>query len=387
MDRFRLARAFLSRVDPETAHDLTLWALRCGLGPAGVAPDDPVLAVRLWGRDFANPLGLAAGFDKNATVIAATLRWGFFDKNATVIAATLRWGFGFVEVGSITPAAQPGNAKPRVFRLAEDEAVINRLGFPSQGLAAAAARIGRWRAQSERMPAERTPAEGRPAGLSAGLVGVNLGKNRDSADPAADYAEGARMLAPYADYLAVNVSSPNTPGLRALQGRDQLARIVGQVRAALAGSPPTTRPPLLVKIAPDLSAAEMAEIAAVAVELKLAGLIVGNTTVARPETLAGADRGEAGGLSGRPLFAPSTDVLGEIYRLTEGRVPLVGVGGVGSAADAYAKIRAGASLVQLYTALIYRGPGLVAEIKAGLAALLRRDGFSQVSEAVGADHR
>jgi dihydroorotate dehydrogenase len=260
-----------------------------------------------------------------------------------------------------------------VFRLAADEAVINRLGFPSQGLAAAAARIGRWRAQAVRTP-------------PAGLLGVNLGKNRDGADPAADYAEGARMLAPFADYLAVNVSSPNTPGLRALQGRDELARIVAAVRAAIATLPPASQPPLLVKTAPDLSAAARTEIAAVAVELELAGLIVGNTTLARPETLAGADRGEAGGLSGRPLFALSTRVLGDIYRLTEGRVPLIGVGGVGSAADAYAKIRAGASLVQLYTALIYRGPGLVAEIKAGLAALLRRDGFSGLSEAVGADH-
>ena len=358
MDRTRLVRAVLGRLDPETAHELTLWALRHGLGPARAVADDPVLAVRLWGRDFANPLGLAAGFDKNATVIGPTLRWGF----------------GFVEVGSITPAPQPGNPRPRVFRLAEDEAVINRLGFPSQGLAAAVARIGRWRAQAERAPAR-------------GLLGVNLGNNRDSADPAADFAEGALALAPFADYLAVNDSSPNTPGLRALQGRDELVRIVGQVRAAIAALPPAAQPPLLVKIAPDLSAAVLAEIAAVAVELKLAGLIVGNTTVARPETLAGGHQGEAGGLSGRPLFAPSTRVLGEIYRLTEGRVPLIGVGGVGDAADAYAKIRAGASLVQLYTALVYRGPGLVAEIKAGLAARLRRDGFSRVSEAVGADHR
>ncbi len=358
MDRTRLARAVLGRLDPETAHELTLWALRHGLGPARAGPDDPVLAVRLWGRDFANPLGLAAGFDKNATVIGPTLRWGF----------------GFVEVGSITPAPQPGNPRPRVFRLAEDGAVINRLGFPSQGLAAAATRIGRWRAQAARAPA-------------AGLLGVNLGTNRDSADPAADYAEGARALGPFADYLAVNVSSPNTPGLRALQDRDQLTRILGQVRAAIVALPPAAQPALLVKIAPDLSAAARTEIAAVAVESNLAGLIVGNTTVARPGTLAGGHRGEAGGLSGRPLFAPSTAVLGEIYRLTGGRVPLIGVGGVGSAADAYAKIRAGASLMQLYTALIYRGPGLVAEIKAGLAARLRRDGFSQVSEAVGADHR
>ncbi len=371
MDRTRLARAVLSRLDPETAHELTLWALRHGLGPARAVADDPVLAVRLWGRDFANPLGLAAGFDKNATVIGATLRWGF----------------GFVEVGSITPAPQPGNPRPRVFRLAEDGAVINRLGFPSQGLAAAVARIGVWRAQAGQVPARGMLSAGRPAGRLAGLLGVNLGKNRDSADPAADYAEGARLLAPLADYLAVNVSSPNTPGLRALQGRDQLTRILGQVRAALAALPPAAQPALLVKIDPDLSGAALAEIAVVAVELKLAGLIVGNTTIARPETLAGGHQGEAGGLSGRPLFAPSTAVLGEIYRLTEGRVPLIGVGGVGSAADAYAKIRAGASLVQLYTALVYRGPGLVAEIKAGLAALLRRDGFSQVSEAVGADHR
>ncbi len=362
MDRTRLARAVLGRLDPETAHELTLWALRHGLGPARAVADDPVLAVRLWGRDFANPLGLAAGFDKNATVIGPTLRWGF----------------GFVEVGSITPVAQPGHPRPRVFRLAEDAAVINRLGFPSQGLAAAVARIGRWRAQAERALAE---------GLPTGLLGVNLGKNRDSADAAADYAEGALALAPFADYLAINVSSPNTPGLRALQGRAELTQILGQVRAAIAALPPAARPALLVKIAPDLSAAVLAEIAAVAVELDLAGLIVGNTTVARPETLAGAEKGEAGGLSGRPLFAPSTAVLGEIYRLTGGRVPLIGVGGVGSAADAYAKIRAGASLVQLYTALVYRGPGLVAEIKAGLAALLRRDGFTQVSEAVGADHR
>ena len=362
MDRYRLARAFLGRFDPETAHDVTLWALRHGLGPASAVPVDPILTVRLWGRDIASPLGLAAGFDKNATVIGATLRWGF----------------GFVEIGSLTPAPQPGNPKPRIFRLAADEAVINRLGFPSQGIEAAVARISQWRAQA---------GQGSTEGSQPGLLGINLGKNRDSADPAADYAEGARQLAPFADYLAVNVSSPNTPGLRALQGRDELARIVERVRAAIADLPAAAQPPLLVKIAPDLSAAAMAEIAATAVELKLAGLIVGNTTVARPEGLTGADKGEAGGLSGRPLFAPSTAVLGEIYRLTEGRVPLIGVGGVGSAADAYAKIRAGASLVQLYTALVYQGPGLVTEITSGLAALLRRDGFSNVSEAVGADHR
>ncbi len=360
VDRFDLARAVLRRLDPETAHGLTLRALRWGLGPASAGPADPVLAIRLWQRDFSNPLGLAAGFDKNALAIGPMLRLGF----------------GFVEIGSITPAPQPGNAKPRVFRLTEDAAVINRLGFPSQGLAAAKARIGRWRI-------EAAPGKGRPAGL----LGVNLGTNRDSADPAAGYAEGARALAPFADYLAINVSSPNTPGLRALQGRDELARIVERVRAAIADAPRAQRPPLLVKIAPDLNAAQMTEIAAAALDLELDGLIVGNTTVARPDSLTGRHRDEAGGLSGRPLFAPSTRVLGEIYRLTRGRVPLIGVGGIGGAAEAYAKIRAGASLVQLYTALVYQGPGLIAEINAGLAEMLRRDGFSRISEAIGADHR
>ena len=358
VDRFTLAQKLLSRLDPETAHDLTLWALRHGLGPASAAPGDPMLAVRLWGRDFANPLGLAAGFDKNAAAIGPMLDLGF----------------GFVEVGSITPAPQTGNPRPRVFRLPEDGAAINRMGFSSEGLAAAAQRIGRWRVKTQ-------------AAASKGLLGVNLGKNRESEDAAADYAEGARVLAPLADYLAVNVSSPNTPGLRALQGRDELIQIVERVRAVIEALSPAARPPLVVKIAPDLSAAEMASIAKVALDWNLDGLIVGNTTIARPAGLAGRHRDQTGGLSGRPLFAPSTAVLHEIYRLTEGRVPLIGVGGVASAANAYAKSRAGASLVQLYTALVYRGPGLVAEIKAGLAALLRRDGFATPSEAIGADHR
>ena len=353
MDRFTLAQILLSRLDPETAHDLTLWALRHGLGPARAAPGDPMLAIRLWDRVFPNPLGLAAGFDKNAAAIGPMLDLGF----------------GFVEVGSITPAPQPGNSKPRVFRLPEDPAAINRLGFPSEGLAAAAQRIGRWRAEARSV-------------ASKGLLGVNLGTNRDSVEAAADYAEGARVRAPLADYLALNVSSPNTPGLRALQGCDELVRIVERVRAAIEAVPPAARPPLVVKIAPDLES-----IAAVAMDWNLAGLIVGNTTIARPAGLVGRHRDQAGGLSGRPLFAPSTAVLAQIYRLTEGRVPLIGVGGVASAADAYAKIRAGASLVQLYTALVYRGPGLVAEIETGLAALLRRDGFANPTEAIGADHR
>ncbi len=216
-------------------------------------------------------------------------------------------------------------------------------------------------------------------------MGVNLGVNRDSPDAAADYAAGARALAPLADYLVVNVSSPNTPGLRALQGRGELERLLGRVRAALAEAVPQAPPPLLLKIAPDLTEADKRDIAEVALAQPLDGLVVANTTVARPAGLKGRHRDEAGGLSGRPLFAPSTALLAEMYRLTEGRLPLIGVGGVASGADAYAKIRAGASLVELYTALVFAGPGLVARIKAELAARLRGDGLASVAEAVGAD--
>ncbi|MFQ5775881.1 MAG: quinone-dependent dihydroorotate dehydrogenase [Kiloniellaceae bacterium] len=354
VDRFRLAAPLLRLLDPEAAHDLTLWALRHGLAPAHRAPDDPILATRLWGREFPNPVGLAAGFDKNAAVVAATLGLGF----------------GFVEVGSITPRPQAGNARPRVFRLPAERAVINRIGFAGEGMAAAAERLARWRAHG-----------------GQGLVGINLGTNRDTADPAADYAAGAKALGPYADYLVVNVSSPNTPGLRALQGRAELENVLARVRAALAEIQRQGGPPLLVKIAPDLTPADKEDIAAAAQAGGVDGLIVGNTTVRRPPGLTGRHRDEAGGLSGRPLFALSTAALADMYRLTGGRVPLVGVGGVSGPAEAYAKIRAGASLIQLYTALVYEGPALIPRIKAGLAGLLRRDGFASVAEAVGAEHR
>ena len=353
MDRFRLAAPLLRRLDPETAHDVSLWALRQGLGPRARGEDDPILATEAWGQGLPNPLGLAAGFDKNASVIGPMLGLGL----------------GFVEVGTVTPRPQAGNPRPRIFRLPGDAAVINRIGFAGDGLAAVAERVAAWR------------ASGAP-----GPLGVNLGKDRDSADPAADYALTAKTLGPYADYVVVNVSSPNTPGLRALQGRAELDAIVTSVADALAeaGSAP---PPLLVKIAPDLDEADTADIAAVARDHGLGGLIVSNTTIARPPGLTGRHRAETGGLSGRPLFAPSTALLADMYRLTGGAVPLIGVGGVASAADTYAKIRAGASLVQLYTALIYQGPGLIGRITAGLADLLRRDGFGSVAEAVGADHR
>lgn len=349
-----MAGTLLRCLDPETAHRLTLWGLCRGYGPVAEAADEPILGLRLWGRDFPNPLGLAAGFDKDARAMGPLLGLGF----------------GFVEVGTITPRPQAGNPRPRIFRLARDAAVINRIGFAGEGMDAAAVRLAVWRETS-----------------GGGLVGINLGKNRDSTDAAADYAAAAGALAPYADYLVVNVSSPNTPGLRALQDRRALERIVEQVAGAVSKTLARRGPPLLVKIAPDLSEADRADIATVALSGAVQGLIVGNTTVARPAGLSGRHKTQTGGLSGRPLFAPSTAVLADMYRRTEGRVPLIGVGGIASAADAYAKVRAGASLLQLYTALIYRGPALIPAIKSGLAVLLRRDGFAGLVDAVGADHR
>ncbi len=281
----------------------------------------------LWGRRFPNPLGLAAGFDKDAEAVDGLLGLGF----------------GFVEIGSVTPLPQPGNDKPRVFRLPEARAVINRYGFNSEGLEAAAARL------LARRRAADVAAAGDAGAAPRGLLGVNLGKNKTSPDAGADYAAGVTALARFADYLVVNVSSPNTPGLRALQGRkelDALLRSVLQARAALdwGGRPP---PPLLLKIAPDLTAADLADVAAVAVARGVDGIICTNTTLARPPQVASLPHGlETGGLSGAPLMGPSTEVLRELYRLTKGRVPLVGAGGVCSGADAYAKIRAGASLVQ-----------------------------------------
>lgn len=353
MDRSRLALDVLRRLDPETAHRLTLWGLRRNLAWVSSKPDDPVLQISLWGRDFTNPLGLAAGFDKDAMAMAPLLALGF----------------GCIEVGTVTPRPQAGNPRPRIFRLSRDEAIINRIGFAGDGMSAVAARLAAWR------------------GRSGGLLGANVGKNRDSADAAADYASAAAALAPYADYLAINVSSPNTPGLRSLQDRQALESIIARVTGAVADAHAGRIPPLLVKIAPDLGAADLADIAAVATSGAIQGLIVGNTTVARPAGLRGRHKSEVGGLSGRPLFAPSTAVLAEMYRLTGGRVPLIGVGGIASAEDAYAKIRAGASLLQLYTALVYQGPALIQAIKDGLVQSLRRDGFARLSDAVGADHR
>jgi dihydroorotate dehydrogenase len=350
-DLYPLIRPLLRALPAEAAHRLTVTALSWGLGGlvAGRGePDPPSLRQTLWGRDFPNPIGVAAGFDKEAEVPDALLGLGC----------------GFAETGTVTPRPQPGNPKPRIFRLHEDGAAINRLGFNSGGLDLTLARL---RARTRR-----------------GIVGVNLGKNRDSEDAAADYAEGVRRVGALADYFVINVSSPNTPGLRDLQRRDILDALLRRMVAARDDAAPGT--PLLVKIAPDLTAEERADIAALASPSGIDGIIIGNTTISRPPGLKSAAAREQGGLSGRPLFAPSTALLGEIYRLTEGKIPLVGAGGVASAADAYAKIRAGGSLVQLYTALVFEGPALIGRIKRGLADLLRSDGFASIGEAVGADH-
>jgi len=352
IDSGRLGAALLRRLPANVAHKVAVKALRYGLLPSRPRPDDRILASRLWGIDFTNPVGMAAGFDKDAEAVDGLLGLGF----------------GFAEAGTVTPQPQPGNRQPNLFRLEQDRALVNRLGFPSRGLAAFAANLAR---------------RARPAGV----VGANIGINTGTADPVRDIVTGVRTLAPLADYLVINVSCPNTPGLCEWQAADRLAEIAGAARAARDAPDGSRRPPLLVKIAPDLSDTGLAAVAEVALSAGIDGLIASNTTVARPAALRSARAAEAGGLSGPPLFAASTETLSQLYRLTGGRLPLVGCGGVASGADAYAKIRAGASLVQLYTALVYGGPGLVGEITRSLAAHLRADGFERLSDAVGADHR
>ena len=352
MSRYAFVRPLLHLLSPETAHGVAVWSLQRGLAGGADVVDDPLLATSVWGRSFPNPIGLAAGFDKDAEVMDAMLAFGF----------------GFVEAGSVTPLPQPGNPKPRLFRLDEDQAVINRFGFNSKGLAHFAERL---QARERR-----------------GIVGANVGKNRDAPDAAADYATGISRVCGLADYLVCNVSSPNTPGLRSLQARAQIEDLIKRVLEARFNSAPDKNrlPPLLAKVGPDLDAAQLQDIAEVALATKIDGLIVGNTTITRPP-LQSRHASETGGLSGPPLMVLATRCLSNMYRLTGGKIPIVGCGGVASGEDAYKKIRAGASLVQLYSALVFHGPELVATIKQELAACLRRDGYKSVAEAVGTDHR
>lgn len=339
----------LRRLDAEAAHGLALRALGLGLAGRDAAADEPVLATEAFGLRFRNPIGLAAGFDKDAAAVVPLLRLGF----------------GFVEVGTVTPRPQAGNPRPRLFRLPEDRAVINRMGFNNGGL-------DRFR---ERLAALHRPLRG--------IVGANLGVNKEGAVPERDYPAMYATLAPFADYVVVNVSSPNTPGLRDLQGEARLGAIldaVGAIRAGLEHAPP-----LLVKLAPDLADAALEPLVEACAARGVAGLVLTNTTVARPDGLRGRHRGEAGGLSGAPLRDRAAEVLRRCFRLARGRLALIGVGGVASGEEALARIRAGASLVQLYTGFALDGPALVPRMVRELAAALRREGFGSVAEAVGAD--
>jgi dihydroorotate dehydrogenase len=339
-----LALPLLRCLDPETAHSLAIAGLRAGLGPRTGPLTSPRLAIRLAGLDLPNPLGLAAGLDKNARAVPALGRAGF----------------GFVEVGAVTPRPQPGNPRPRLFRLAQDRAVINRFGFNNDGATAIAARLAR-----------------RPPG---GVVGLNLGANKDSPDRAADFAEVLTLAGPFVDFATVNVSSPNTERLRELQGRAALGALLEGVMAANAR---LARPlPIFLKIAPDLDDRALAELVEAAMDGGVSGIVATNTTLAR-DGLRSRHAAEPGGLSGAPLFIRSTVVLAKVHAMTEGRLPLVGVGGVATPEQAYAKIRAGASAVQLYTALVYQGLGLVPRLLADLDALLARAGFATAAEAVG----
>ena len=340
---FEFLRPGLFLIDPERAHRLTLSALRA----TPVPPVQPSarLACEIAGIRFPNPLGMAAGFDKDGEVP---------DK-------LLALGFGFAEVGSITPRPQAGNPRPRLFRLVEDRAVINRMGFNNGGAEAA----------RERLAARK----GRP-----GVLGINIGANKDSQDRIADYAEMTRIMAPLATYLAVNISSPNTPGLRALQDEGALTALLDAVLEARGDS----GPPVFLKVAPDLEPTDIDAIARIAADKRLGALIVSNTTISRP-ALRSHHAGEAGGLSGAPLRDLALQRIRDFRKATASTIPLVGVGGIASAEDAWARIRAGASLVQLYSAMVYEGPGLPRRITSGLERLMKRDGFSSIAEAVGSE--
>ncbi len=342
-----IAQSGLLFLDPERAHEISLRALERGIH-LRASPDDPRLRQTVFGLDFPDPIGMAAGFDKDARVPAALLALGF----------------GFTEIGTVTPRPQPGNPQPRVFRLIRERGVINRLGFNSGGHAAALARL---------------------ANRPAGIVGVNIGANKDSADPIEDYVSGLRTFIGVADYFTVNISSPNTPGLRDLQAPDRLGALLSRVMAerddlTAAGH---LRRPVLVKLAPDLHDDDLPAIVEMLMAHEVDGAILTNTTIARDTVTQSAYRSEAGGLSGRPLFQRATRMLARVYLQTEGRLPLVGVGGIDSGEAALAKLQAGALLIQLYTGLIYEGPGLIADIKQSLLRHLDKTGTASLPETRG----
>jgi dihydroorotate dehydrogenase len=346
---FELARPLLYALDPEQAHELTLKSLEAGIYPRPASSDDPSLSVGVWGLNLPNPLGVAPGFDKDARVPDAILGMGF----------------GYAEIGTVTPRPQEGNPRPRVFRLLQDRALINRLGFNNSGHAAALERLNR-----------RQPA---------GVVGVNVGANKDAADRAADYVAGVRTFYDVASYFAINVSSPNTPGLRDLQAPAALDELVGRVlraRAEMIAAGKSKRP-VVVKLAPDIAEDDLEPIVKVLEAHGVDGIAVSNSTLARERLRDTALAKEAGGISGRPLFHRSTVVLARVHGLTGGRIPLVGIGGIDSGQTAIAKLEAGATLLQLYTGLVYEGPGLLGRIKQEVAAYLRSEKLARVGELTG----
>jgi dihydroorotate dehydrogenase len=350
---YSLVRPLIMTLPPEMAHAMSIGVLKWGLGrPISKPAKYPSLKTNVFGLDFPSPVGLAAGYDKDGEVPDQLLALGF----------------GFTEVGTITPLRQPGNARPRLYRLIEDRAIINRMGFNSRGIENAILNLVHHK-------------------KSVGIIGINVGANKDSEDRVGDYVKGIHALHEFADYFVINISSPNTPGLRQLQGRKALGHLLSKCREALNDVDPSRKIPLLVKVAPDLYADDVADIAETVLEYEMDGLIVSNTTVERAAGLKSRWKDQAGGLSGKPLFGPSTEILWRFYRATGGRIPLIGTGGVASGRDAYLKIRAGASLVQLYSALVYQGPGLPAKINRELAKCLQEDGFTSISEVIGFDHR
>ena len=362
--------------DAEFAHKAGVYLAKHSIVPIDRVGNDDRLAVKVWGINFPNPVGLAAGFDKNAECMHSMLSGGL--------------GFGFVEIGSVTPLPQPGNPVPRVFRLSKDSAIINRYGFNSDGLEVVKNNLQIYRANQKMSGKD-----------SEGLVGVNFGKNKDTEDALGDYVLGVKALSVFADYIVINVSSPNTKGLRSLQGKAQLHHLLSGVKEALQctvddmeySSKSSSyysgfRPPLLIKISPDMTDSELADVASVALELQIDGIIISNTTIGERENLQEMQlANETGGLSGKPLLNIANATLSKMYVLTNGQIPIIGVGGVSSAKDVYEKMKLGASLVQLYTALIYEGPGLPATIKKELLQLLRDDGYKSIEEAIGASHK
>ncbi|MGB5076752.1 MAG: quinone-dependent dihydroorotate dehydrogenase [Sphingorhabdus sp.] len=342
---YSMLRPALFLADAESAHRFSLAALKCAAFPSPGKPRD-VLSQRILGLDFPNPVGLAPGYDKNAEVPSQILRMGF----------------GFTEVGTLTPKPQEGNPRPRLFRLVNDEAIINRMGFNNDGQVAALGRLKNYHRDT-----------------NAGPLGVNIGANKDSDDRVGDYVEGVRAMGQIADYLTVNISSPNTPGLRALQDKGALDDLLTAVMAARVGATP-----IFLKVAPDLEPADIDDIVEISVRHGIDGLIISNTTITRP-ALASKHAAETGGLSGAPLRGLAHQRLIDFRKASGGNILLIGVGGISSAEHAYARIRAGASLVQMYSALVYEGPMLAKKINAGLEHLLKRDGFSSIADAIGVD--